>query len=347
MFLYRLKMNNYMVIILIRNHFGPLLLIISLVTVVVLSGCLESTPRNPVILNVKNMEIVQGETKTSTIELNITTYIEYKESTVPKTSKNLTLQLKATDTSKDFLANQTSTFLGKMNSGQTINTTQVLVLPKKGGYNLVATLFEDGKEVDWGRRTIYNLENLPADTMITGLRIDGIDFIVRKVSDEKVVIQSDIYVTNSGAKTSKDYQLMIKATDMDSRLVADKQWSSTGNIIPDGTAIRSVNLTVPDKYNYFVDVLIWSDSVVVGGGQDSVLLNATTMMTEKERIATRGTRTGGFVVAEPVEEPKEMEVSEFEGAVEEATQVTPGFGALLALAMVCLGVQGARRKRKS
>lgn len=182
-------MNNYMVIILIRNHFGPLLLIISLVTVVVLSGCLESTPRNPVILNVKNMEIVQGETKTSTIELNITTYIEYKESTVPKTSKNLTLQLKATDTSKDFLANQTSTFLGKMNSGQTINTTQVLVLPKKGGYNLVATLFEDGKEVDWGRRTIYNLENLPADTMITGLRIDGIDFIVRKVSDEKVVIQ--------------------------------------------------------------------------------------------------------------------------------------------------------------
>lgn len=334
----------------IRNHFGPLLLIISLVTVVVFSGCLESTPRNPVILNVKNMEIVQGETKTSTIELNITTYIEYKESTVPKTSKNLTLQLKAKDTSKDFLSNQTSTFLGKMNSGQTINTTQTLVLPKKGGYNLVATLLEEGKEVGWGRRTVYNLESLPADIMITGLKIDGIDFMVRKVSDEKVVIQSDIYVTNSGAKTSKDYQLMIKATDMDSRLVADKQWSSTGNIIPDGTEIRSVNLTVPDKYNYFVDVLIWSDSVVVGGGQDSVLLNATTMLTDKQKITTRGTRTGGFVVAESVAEPKEMEVSEFESAVEEAeaaAEFTPGFGALLALAMVGLGVAGARRRRKS
>jgi len=234
-----------------------------------------------------------------------------------------------------------------MNSGQTINTTQVLVLPKKGGYRLVATLFEDGKEVDWGSRTVYNLETLPADNMITGLRIDGIDFMVRKVSNEKVVIQSDIYVTNSGAKIGKDYQLMIKATDMDSRLVADKQWISTGNIIPDGTVIWSVNLTVPDKYNYFVDVLIWSDSVVVGGGQDSVLLNATTKLGEKERIATRGTRTGGFVVAESVAEPKEMEVGEFEAAAEEATEATPGFGVLLALAMVCLGVGGARRRRKS
>ena len=335
----------------IQKHFGPLLLIISLVTVVVLSGCLESSSGDPV-LNVKNMDIVQGETKTSTIGLNVTTYIEYKESTVPKTSENLTLQLKALDTSKDFLVNQTSTFLGRINSGQTINTTQVLVLPKKGGYRLVASLLEDGKEVDWGSRTVYNLESLPADTMITGLRIDGIDFMVRKVSDEKVIIQSDIYVTNSGAKTSKDYQMMVKATDMDSRLVADKQWSSTGEIIPDGTAIRSVNLTVPDKYNYFVDVLIWSDSIVVGGGQDSVLLNATTMLTEKERIATRGTRTGGFVVEEAVAEAAkaveeaEMEVSEFEGAAESETAIAPGFGAILALAMVCLGVVGARRRWK-
>ena len=42
---------------------------------------------------------------------------------------------------------------------------------------------------------------------------------------------------------------MIKATDIDSKL-ADKQWSNTGLIAPDAPAIRSVNLTVPDRYNY-------------------------------------------------------------------------------------------------
>jgi hypothetical protein len=54
------------------------------------------------------------------------------------------------------------------------------------------------------------------------------DFLVRKAAEEKVVIQSDIYVTNFGAKASQDYKLMLKATDIDSKLVADKQWSNTG-----------------------------------------------------------------------------------------------------------------------
>ncbi len=110
----------------------------------------------------------------------------------------------------------------------------------------------------------------PPIARITGLRIDGIDFLVRKAAERKVVIQSDIYVTNFGAQASQDYQFMLKATDIDSKLVADKQWSNTGLIAPDETAIRSVNLTVPDRYNYVVDVLIWSNSTIVGQGQDYV-----------------------------------------------------------------------------
>jgi len=41
-----------------------------------------------------------------------------------------------------------------------------------------------------------------------------------------------------------------------------------------------------------------------------------------------------------------MEISEFQEAVESAAQTTPGFGALLVLAMISLGMAGARRRRK-
>ena len=62
-------------------------------------------------------------------------------------------------------------------------------------------------------------------------------------------------------------------------------------------------------------------------------------------IATRGTRTGGFAVEEALAEAA-MEISEFQEAVESAAQTTPGFGALLVLAMISLGMAGARRRRK-
>ncbi|NTV27479.1 MAG: hypothetical protein HGA93_02190, partial [Methanothrix sp.] len=296
---------------LFQNKIASLLLLLSLVAVVALSGCLDSPDKN--ILRVKNMEIVPGQTKTSTIELRVTTYIENKGGdSALMTSKNTSLQLKATSTDKDFLVNQTTIFVGKIGPDKTVNVTQTLLLPKKGSYRLEALLFEEDKQVDRGSRMVYNLESLPADSRVIGLRIDGIDFIVRKAAEGKVVIQSDIYVTNFGARTSQDYQLMIKATDIDSMLVADKQWSNTGIIAPDATAIRSVNLTVPDRYNYLVDVLIWSNSTIVGQGQDYVQLNATTMLSDKQRMATRGTNTGIFVTETAQEaEAAEMKVGEF------------------------------------
>ncbi|MCX6678428.1 MAG: hypothetical protein NTU95_10885 [Methanothrix sp.] len=329
----------------LQNKAVSLLILLALISVLALSGCVSKPDRNP--LTVTNLEIVPGLIKTSTIELKVTTYIKNSdEGTAGKSSKNTSLLLKATSSDRDFLVNQTTTFIGKIAPEKTVNVTQILMLPKKGGYRLEATLFEEDKEVDRGYRTVYNLESLPADSKAISLRIDGIDFLVRKAAEEKVVIQSDIYVTNFGAKASQDYKLMLKATDIDSKLVADKQWSNTGIIAPDETAIRSVNLTVPDRYNYVVDVLIWSNSTVVGQGQDYVQLNATTMLGDKERLAARGTRTGAFVTEEAAaSEPAEMSVSAFENkTAERAPAEAPDFMALTAMALICLVALVVRKR---
>jgi hypothetical protein len=141
---------------------------------------------------------------------------------------------------------------------------------------------------------------------------------------------------------------MLKATDIDSKLVADKQWSNTGIIGPDETAIRSVNLTVPDMYNYVVDVLIWSNSTIVGQGQDYVQLNATTMLGEEERLAARGTNTGAFVNEEAAASPFEMKISQFENAsmAAEPIREQPDFLALTAMAMIGLAAVALRKRRE-
>lgn len=325
------------------------LILMSLIAVVLLSGCVskqESEQRNP--LSVTDMEIVPGQIKTSTIELKVTTYIKNSgEGPQAESSKNTSMLLKATSLDRDFLVNQSITFIGKIEPEKTVNVSQILTLPKKGGYRLQAILLEEEKQVSSGERTISNLESLPADSKVINLRIDQIDFQVRKVEKGKAVIQSDIYITNSGARTSQDYKLMLKATDIDSLLVADKVWSNTGMIGPDETAIRSVNLTVPDRYNYVVDVLLWSNSTIVGQGQDYVQLNATTMLSEKERLATRGTRTGAFVTKDVVEESAaaaKMSVSEFASETEEAAAQAPGFTAMAALLMIGLAAVFVRRR---
>lgn len=328
-----------------RNKMASLLLIVTMFAAIIISGCMsKSVDATP--LRVTDIDIVPGNIKTSTIELKVTTYIKNNGDETAATSKNTSLLLRAISTDKEFLTNQTETFVGEIPKGKTVNVTQVILLPKKGGYSLEAKLFEDGEEKDTGYRTVYDLQSLPADSQNTGLRIDGIDFMVRKAGEGKVIIQSDIYVTNSGAKPSQDYRLMVKATDIDSKLVADKQWSRTGIIAPDETAIRSINLSVPDRYNYVVDVLIWSNSTIVGQGTDYVQLNATTMLGDKERMASRGTNTGRFVTdAAAAESPAEaLKVSGFQNATA-AAKAAPGFCAALAVAAIVLVAVMGRRKR--
>lgn len=176
--------------------------------------------------------------------------------------------------------------------------------------------------------------------------IDGMDFLVRNAAGGKAVIQNDIYVTNVGANLSQDYKLMAKATEIDSKLVADKQWNSTGVIGPDETAIRSISLTVPDKYNYIIDVLIWSNSTIVGQGTDYVQLNATTTLGKDTRIATRGARTSSFVAENVTAAEKSIEVGRFEGVAEQraARQAASGFDILLAIiAFGLVAILGRRR----
>lgn len=82
------------------------------------------------------------------------------------------------------------------------------------------------------------------------------DLKVKEVENSRVLVENDIYLTNEGRKTSKDFSMLVKVREMDVGLLADKVWARTGEIRPEKTVIWSVNLTMSDQYNYIVEVLI-------------------------------------------------------------------------------------------
>jgi PGF-CTERM protein len=168
--------------------------------------------------------------------------------------------------------------------------------------------------------TLSGLENLPTDQQETGIQIEGIDFIARDSSSKGVMIENDIYLKNEGVETTEDYRILVKAREMDARLIADKKWISSGEIEPEDTIIRSVNLTVPDNYNYIVEVSIWDDNTVVQTGEDYVQLNPEKVIDRDQLIQNKDVNTADFVVEDDFDEVYEERI-EYETAEEES----PGF----------------------
>jgi hypothetical protein len=140
--------------------------------------------------------------------------------------------------------------------------------------------------------------------------LNNIDFTVGGVSAGKVSIKSDIYLENKGPDVSDNLKLIVKAREANSNLIADKTNAETGTIINETTAVKTVQLVVPDEYNYMVVVELWRGETMINTWEKPVLL-APTKTVPKESVekkmnleVSKFVREGGSspgIAAKPVE----------------------------------------------
>jgi PGF-CTERM protein len=206
----------------------------------------------------------------------------------------------------------------------------------------VATVFEGDKRKAQREKTIYNLERLTPDDQKSGLSIEDIDFIVRNVSGDSVTIQSDLYISNNGLKPSGPFDIEVKAKEMDAHIVAAKQTVPVANIDPEKILVVPVRLTVPDQYNYVMEVLVWKNETIIKRMEGTVQLRPGTTIPDGDQFVTKKIETSKFISSQST-------VSG--GAALPYSPVpsqAPGFGVSVALvAMVTAGayIIGQRRQK--
>ena len=321
-----------------------LLLVLCIIAFAFGSGCIRSFEEES-NYNIKDMDISADRIGNAYVDLNITTYVEKYYG---NTAKNSTLLLKAYSTGSGLLVAQKEVNLGVLKKGETKPVSLTFNLPKNGGYDLRSILFEENSRKSNGEIKIYNLDALPADSQEIGLQIPEIDFKVNQVEGEKVSIESDIYLTNEGKENSKDFKMLVKVREMDAGLLADKVWTQTGEIQPEATVIRSVNLTMPDQYNYIVEVLIWNNDTIAKSGEDYIQLNPRVKIQDKNTTETRKIRTSYFESNSVTEKTQSIESDPLAvpgaiGSEPGSSKPTPGFSLSLSLILICLIVILRRR----
>jgi hypothetical protein len=310
------------------------------------SGCIRSFEEES-NYNIKDMDISADRIGNAFVDLNVTTYVEKYYG---NTAKNSTLLLKAYSTVSGLLVAQKEVNLGVLKKGETKPVSQTLNLPKTGGYDLRSVLFEENAQKSNGEIKIYNLDALPADSQSIGLQIPSIDFKVSQVEGGKVFVESDIYLTNEGKEISKDFKMLVKVREMDAGLLADKVWTQTGEIQPEATVIRSVNLTMPDQYNYVLEILIWNNDTIVKSGEGYIQLNPRVKIQDKNTTETRKIRTSDFESSTVTEKSQSVDSDQITlpgaiGSAPGSSTSTPGFSLSLSVILICLIVILRRRFR--
>ncbi len=185
------------------------------------------------------------------------------------------MTVRAINRDAGLLISQGSSSVPETEYDKTISVNQNLRIDRDKNYELRIFLFDNGSIQDNGVINIQGLSILTPKSKDNKIVMSNIDFIVSGVDANRVSINPDIYLENTGSDISKNLKLMVKAREADSNLLADKTASETGEIKSGTTVIKTVQLKVPDKYNYMVVVELWNDEILTNTWERPVLLAPT------------------------------------------------------------------------
>ncbi|MEA1905587.1 MAG: hypothetical protein U9N12_01360 [Euryarchaeota archaeon] len=304
------------------------ILIISLMT----CGCLRDFEESR--LTIAETDISPERVTSTDVLLNVTTYVENRGDGESGDAK---LILKAFDSASGLLVGVTTTSAGSIDEDKTIPVLQQISVKREGGYRIDVVLFEDDKRLRRQSMQIYDIGGLTPNIHDIGIKIQEMDFLVENVTDSRVVIGVDLYLTNEGESTSEDLQMLVKAREVDAGLLADKIWITTGSIKKETTIIRSCEIAVPDGYNYIVEALIWKNDTIVERGEGVVQLNPKRTVPKDEEIVSDRIRVDDFMP-----EPEAMDYGGMAGRPEK----TPGFTSVLAAITIMVAALTCIRRRE-
>ena len=225
----------------------------------------------PSYLTIRDVDVKPLDVTDSFVDMNISAYLNH----VGGKSNNASMIIRAINRDAGLLISQGYTSIPEIEFDKTIMVYQNLRIDRDKNYELRIFLFDNGSVTDSGTINIQGLSILTPKSKDNKIVMKNIDFIVSGVDTSKVAINPDIYLENTGPEISKNLKLVVKAREADSNLLADKTTSQTGEIKSEATIIKTVQLKVPDKYNYMVVVELWNDDILTNSWERSVLLAPT------------------------------------------------------------------------
>jgi len=303
----------------------------------------EERPVRPGPVDIADMEIGAGDVTGDTVALNVTTRLSHRG----PPSRNVTVRVQAIDAESGLVATSRNVTVGDMSEEREVSVPTTLTVEREGGYRVRAVVYRDGQRVDSGTREVRGLEALqpPYARSAVGFAeadaLPPVAFSVAGTSGDRTTLDLQMALTNGGDDQPEDLRVTVTLRQADSNIVANRTSVPVDSIRPGRTETVEARLTVPSEYNYYIDVVLWKDGVVVDSARGAANLDPT------ETISVNETRRD-----------VELEVGDFtrggEGAddrpVPERTGMPtesggPGFG--VGVAVVSLLAAGLFARRKS
>lgn len=277
---------------------------------------------------------VTGETATLTVRTDL--------SHRGNPTENVSLRVRAVDAESGLVATTRTVDVGTLRDDGEVTVPANVTVPREGGYRIETTVYRGDERVDEAAREVRGLEALTPPYARTPVRftesetLPAVSFSVADAGQNRTTLALDASLTNRGDAQSADLSVSFVLRQADSNIVAARETVPVDAVRPGRTAAVSTDVTVPSEYNYYVDVVLWKDGVVVDTARSAANLNPT------ETIDVNQTRTEVELRVSDFETEKRTRAPAAEGT-DTTSADQPGFGpGVAAAALLAVGLLARR-----
>ncbi|PSP68376.1 PGF-CTERM sorting domain-containing protein [Halobacteriales archaeon QS_1_69_70] len=292
----------------------------------------------PARLDVTEMTLSAGAVTGETATLETTVFLRHHGGS----ADNVSVEVRATDADSGLVADTTRRDLGTVENLGEREVSLPVTVPREGGYEVTTLLYVDGERVDDASASVRGVGALTPPHAESTARFHefpdrpSVEYRVASVDDGRATLNVTSYLTNGGDDPESGLRLEVIARQADSDVVADRSEARLGDLAAGRTARPNVRLTVPDGYNYYLDVTLWRDGVIIDTTRAAANLDPEETLSVNETRREVGFEASDFETGGPGSRtgtPMEAEASG-EG---------PGMGAAATVMALLTGLLASRR----
>jgi PGF-CTERM protein len=218
-------------------------------------------------LELREAPIAPANATGDEVTLEVTNWLAHTGAPV----ENVSLLVRVTDTDSGLIATRTRTDVGTVDADGDYPVVTNVTVDRTGGYDIETLVFADDERVARGTASVDGLSAIRPDVPGSGLNfhrfgsagLPTITYSIESAAAGDVRMNATAFLTNQGSRPAEDLELLIRARQSDSNIVADRAVVPVSDVRPGRTAQPGVSLTVPDNYTYRLDAVLTRDDVIV------------------------------------------------------------------------------------
>jgi PGF-CTERM protein len=218
-----------------------------------------------------------------------------------------------------------------------------VTVPREGGYEIRTVLYVDGERVDVASAEVSGVEALTppyAETNVAFHRFEGrppIEYAIDSIDGDDATLAVTSYLTNGGDEDESGFRITVTARHAEANVVADRAETAVGTVSAGRTELVGTTVTVPNGSNYYLDVTLWRDGVVLDSARTAANLDPRRTVDVEEKTEPVAFEAGEF------ETDRSGGAAGSDAERSAGAESQPGFGVPVALVALSLGAAATRR----